>query len=79
MSILYHNISTISSDNINSAIDEDIVLCEVINKGIKREGRIIKVIKRELDLLVGTIFFKKDKIFLELDDNRKTKINTNSN
>ena len=61
----------IAKDNINSAIDEDIVLCEVINQGIKREGRIIKVIKRELNLLVGTIFFKKDKIFLELDDNKK--------
>ena len=61
----------IAKDNINGAIDEDIVLCEVINKGIKREGRIIKVIKRELNLLVGTIFFKKDKIFLELDDNKK--------
>ena len=61
----------IAKENINSAIDEDIVLCEVINQGIKREGRIIKVIKRELNLLVGTIFFKKDKIFLELDDNKK--------
>ncbi|MBE6159316.1 MAG: ribonuclease R [Firmicutes bacterium] len=60
----------IAKDNINSAIDEDIVLCEVINKGIKREGRIIKVVKRELNLIVGTIFFKKDKIFLDLDDKK---------
>ena len=60
----------IAKENINSAIDEDIVLCEVINKGIKREGRIIKVIKRELNLIVGTIFFKKDKIFLDLDDKK---------
>ena len=64
----------ISKDNINSAIDEDIVLCEVINKGIKREGRIIKVIKRELNLVVGTIFFKKDKIFLDLDDKKNVTI-----
>ena len=61
----------ISKDNINGAIDEDIVLCEVISQGIKREGRIIKVVKRELNLLVGTIFFKNNKIFLELDDNNK--------
>ena len=64
----------IAKDNINSAIDEDIVLCEVINKGIKREGRIIKVIKRELNLVVGTIFFKKDKIFLDLDDKKNITI-----
>ena len=64
----------IAKDNINSAIDEDVVLCEVINKGIKREGRIIKVIKRELNLVVGTIFFKKDKIFLDLDDKKNVTI-----
>ena len=64
----------ISKDNINSAIDDDVVLCEVINQGIKREGRIIKVIKRELNLLVGTIFFKKDKIFLELDDKKNVTV-----
>ena len=64
----------ISKDNINSAIDDDVVLCEVINQGIKREGRIIKVIKRELNLLVGTIFFKNDKIFLELDDKKNVTV-----
>ena len=64
----------IAKENINSAIDEDIVLCEVINKGIKREGRIIRVIKRELNLIVGTIFFKKDKIFLDLDDKKNVTV-----
>ena len=61
----------INSDNINGAIDDDIVLCEVINKGIKKEGRILRVIKRDLSTMVGTIYFKNDKIYVELDDNKK--------
>ena len=61
----------IDKDNINGAIDEDIVLCEIIDKGIKREGRIIRIIKRELNNLVGTVIIKKDKFYLDLDDDKK--------
>ena len=61
----------IDTDNINGAIDEDIVLCEIIDKGVKREGRIIRIIKRDLNNLVGTVIVKNDKFYLELDDNNK--------
>ena len=61
----------IDKDNINGAIDEDIVLCEIINKGVKQEGRIVRIIKRDLNNLVGTVIIKKDKYYLELDDDRK--------
>ena len=61
----------IDKNNINGAIDEDIVLCEIIDKGIKREGRIVRVIKRELKNLVGTVIIKNDKYFLDLDDDKK--------
>ena len=61
----------IDSSNINGAIDEDTVLCELIDKGIKREGRIIRVIKRDLSNLVGTVIVKNDKFYLDLDDNNK--------
>ena len=61
----------IDKDNINGAIDEDIVLCEIIDKGVKREGRIIRIIKRDLNNLVGTVIVKNDKFYLELDDNNK--------
>ncbi len=61
----------IDSSNINGAIDEDTVLCELIDKGIKREGRIIRIIKRDLSNLVGTVIVKNDKFYLDLDDNNK--------
>ena len=61
----------IDKDNLNGAIDDDMVLCEIIDKGIKREGRIVRIIKRDLSNLVGTVVLKNDKFFLELDDNNK--------
>ena len=61
----------IDKDNINKAIDEDIVLCEIIDTGLKREGRIIRVIKRDLANLVGTVTFKDDRIYVVLDDTKK--------
>ena len=61
----------IDKDNINGAIDEDTVLCELIDRGIKREGRIVRIIKRDLNNLVGTVIVKNDKFFLELDDDNK--------
>ena len=43
----------IDAKNLNSAIDEDVVLCEVLTNGVKKEGRIVRVIKRDLKNLVG--------------------------
>ena len=60
----------IDKDNLNNAIDDDIVLCEIINKGIKRDGRILKVVKRDLKNLVGTIKVKNDTFYLDLDDKK---------
>lgn len=46
----------ISEKNINGAEDEDIVLFEYINKDINHpEGRIVKVIKKNLDSMVGEV------------------------
>ncbi len=61
----------IDEKNINGAIDCDDVLCEIVDKKIKREGRILRIIKRDLQTLVGTIYFKNNKIYLDLDDKKK--------
>jgi ribonuclease R len=61
----------IEATNLNGAIHDDVVLCEITNPGIKREGRVIKIVKRELDNMVGTIVLKKNKMFLVLDDDKK--------
>ncbi|HOZ88702.1 MAG TPA: ribonuclease R [Bacilli bacterium] len=61
----------VDQDNLGGAIDEDMVLCEVIPGRIKREGKVIKIVKRDLKNIVGEIIFVKDKILLKLDDEKK--------
>ncbi len=61
----------IDENNLNNAVDEDIVLCEIIQKGLKFEGKVLKVIKREFKNLVGEIYFKKKDAYLKLDDKKK--------
>lgn len=60
----------ISGENSNGAIDGDIVLAEILNKGIKPEGHIIKIIERNLHNLVGEIVSFKKGLGLKLDDER---------
>ena len=45
----------IDKTNLKDAIDEDIVLCEVTKKTGRKEGKIVKVIKRDLKNVVGEI------------------------
>lgn len=62
----------ISMDNMNGAIHNDMVLVEVISKkGLDRkEGRILKIIKREVTSVVGEINFKDDVGYITLDDKK---------
>lgn len=61
----------IPEDMINGATHDDIVLAEITRQGVKREGKIIRVIKRELHDMVGEIVIHHDKFCLELDDTKK--------
>lgn len=61
----------IDAHNLNNAVDEDIVLCEVITKVIKKEGKIVRIIKRDLKNLVGEILFKENIAYLKIDDSKK--------
>lgn len=62
----------VSSDNMNGAFNDDIVLVEVTTKMniAKPEGRILKIIKRETNRYVGEINFIKDKGIVVLDDKK---------
>lgn len=55
----------ISRDNLGNARNLDIVLIEII--GDKTEGRIVKVIERNLDVIVGTVYFKDGKCMVHPD------------
>ena len=58
----------VSEKNINGAIDDDLVLFEYINKSIERpEGKIIKVIKRNYEPLVGEVILIDGDYFVKPD------------
>ena len=65
----------IASKNLNGAIHGDLVVVEITSKkGLDLEGRILKIIKRELKTVVGTIIKVDNKLKLKIDDD---KININ--
>ena len=67
----------VSSKNMNGAIHNDLVIVEITSKkGMDLEGRILKIVKRELQNLVATVSIKDNKFNVILDDN-KIKINVN--
>lgn len=61
----------IPADMMNGATHDDIVLSEVTRCGVKREGKIIRVIKREIHDMVGEIVLVHGKFQLKLDDEKK--------
>ena len=62
----------ISKDNLNTARNNDIVLIELIND--KTEGRIVKIINRDSESFVGTVYFSDGKCFVKPDDKGGTDI-----
>ena len=62
----------VSENNMNGAIHDDIVLAEVFPSGVRKEAKILRIIKRELQNLVGEIEFEDDgDAFVKLDDDKK--------
>ena len=59
----------IPSENLNGAVNDDLVVCEITKKSIKPEGRIIKILKRDLHNIVGEIVVNKhNKYAFQPDD-----------
>ena len=64
----------IKSENMNKAIHNDQVIVEITSKNIEEpEGRILKIVDRNLNNLVGEFYYKQGKPYVELDD-KKIKI-----
>ncbi len=61
----------IASDNLNGAIHDDVVLAEIIRNGVKKEGRVLKILKREINDMVGEIIVKDNQMLIDLDDDKK--------
>ena len=61
----------VSSNDINGAIHGDFVVVEITSKkGFSLEGRILKILKRELKTVVGTIVKDNNKLIVKLDDDK---------
>lgn len=62
----------IDQKNLNGAIHDDVVLAEAFSNGVRREAKVIRIIKRDLQNLVGEVSFdKKGNCCVLLDDNKK--------
>lgn len=64
----------IPKDAINKAIHGDTVIVEITSKNdMDPEGRIVKIVDRKLDNMVGEFYYHKGKPYVDLD-NKKMKI-----
>jgi len=63
----------VAQDNLNGAINNDQVIVEITSKkGMKLEGRILKVIERQCKQFVGKVYYKNNKFIIDLDDKKVT-------
>ncbi len=60
----------IAEENLNSAIHNDLVLVEILKNGLKPEGRVIKIVKRDLENVVGEVYIENNKMMLKPDDKK---------
>ncbi len=60
----------ISEKNMNQAIHGDLVAIEVTRQNVKVEGRVIKIVKRELKEVIGETYLEKGKWVIRADDLR---------
>ena len=60
----------IGKDNLNGAIDNDVVLVDTFIKNNKLEGKVLKILERKLNRVIGEILFVKDIPTLILDDKK---------
>lgn len=51
----------IASTDMNGAINDDIVLVEVTEKGLEPAGKVLKIIKRDLKILLERLKYPKKK------------------
>jgi len=60
----------INRDNLNGAIKDDIALVDVFTRNGKVEGKVIKILDRKLNRVIGEILHINDKPTLILDDKK---------
>ncbi len=60
----------ISSDNLNGAINGDTVLVDIFERNKKIEGKVLKILDRKLNTVIGEILYVNDEPTLIIDDKK---------
>jgi ribonuclease R len=60
----------IDKDNLNGAINGDYVVIDISSNHGKKEGKVIRILKRNLDNIVGEISIKNNKVTFIPDDDK---------
>ena len=61
----------IDKNNINNAVNDDKVLIELVDNYGKIEGRVLRILSRDLSSLIGEIYYIKNKPYIKLEDKKK--------
>ena len=62
----------IDAKNMNNAIHDDVVLVETFLSGVRKEAKVIRIIKRDIHNLVGEVIFSdNNKYYLNIDDDKR--------
>ena len=68
----------IAKENMNGAIHNDRVIVEITSgKSLDLEGRIVRIVDRKLDNVVGEIYSNKGKLYIDLDDDKLKLVSPN--
>ena len=60
----------INRDNLNGAITDDVVLVDLFTRNGKTEGKILRILERSLNKVIGEILYVNDKPTIILDDKK---------
>lgn len=61
----------VNSTNLNNAVDGDLVLVEVFDYKGQKEGRVLRIIDRNIKNIIGEVVYKNKVPTLKLDDSKK--------
>ena len=62
----------INYNNLNGATNGDIVLAETFLYNNETEGKVLKILERNTKNIIGSIYYKNNKPYLKLDDDKKS-------
>lgn len=60
----------VSKENLNGAINDDVVLVDIFTKNGKEEGKVLKILDRKIKNVIGEIEFKNNIPTIILDDKK---------